>query len=67
MMGLHPGSVDENWERNLEVIKEHLFTRNNLAVGEIGMDLYWDKTTKSWQEDAFIQQVEFAISQHFFC
>lgn len=60
MMGLHPGSVDENWERNLEVIKEHLFTRNNLAVGEIGMDLYWDKTFQDAQAQAFRQQISWA-------
>jgi TatD DNase family protein len=60
MMGLHPGSVDEHWERNLEVIKEHLFTRNNLAVGEIGMDLYWDKTFQDAQAQAFRQQISWA-------
>lgn len=60
MMGLHPGSVDENWERNLEVIKEHLFTRKNLAVGEIGMDLYWDKTFQDAQAQAFRQQISWA-------
>jgi TatD DNase family protein len=60
MMGLHPGSVDENWERNLKVIKEHLFTRNNLAVGEIGMDLYWDKTFQDAQAQAFRQQISWA-------
>ena len=60
MMGLHPGSVDENWERNLEVIMEHLFTRNNLAVGEIGMDLYWDKTFQDAQAQAFRQQISWA-------
>lgn len=59
-MGLHPGSVDENWERNLEIIKEHLFTRNNLAVGEIGMDLYWDKTFQDAQAQAFRQQISWA-------
>lgn len=60
MMGLHPGSVDENWEKNLLVIMEHLFTRKNLAVGEIGMDLYWDKTFKEAQAHAFRQQVVWA-------
>ena len=44
MMGLHPGSVDANWELNLEIIRKNLFERKNYAVGEIGMDLYWDKT-----------------------
>jgi TatD DNase family protein len=61
MMGLHPGSVNENWEDDLEVIKGHLFSdRNYVAVGEIGMDLYWDKTFVSQQTAAFKQQVEWA-------
>ena len=64
MMGLHPGSVTEKWKDDLAVVELNLFSRKVIAVGEIGMDLYWDKTTKSWQEDAFIQQVEFAISKN---
>ena len=54
-------------ERRLSIgFEYHLWfeKRKYFAVGEIGMDLYWDKTTKSWQEDAFIQQVEFAISKN---
>ncbi len=57
MMGLHPGSVDENWKKNLEVVKEHLFTRKNIAIGEIGMDLYWDKTLQEAQAKAFREQI----------
>lgn len=60
MMGLHPGSVDENWESNLLVIKDHLFNNEHIAVGEIGMDLYWDKTYVSEQRQAFRMQVEWA-------
>lgn len=60
MMGLHPGSVDEKWEENLEVIRKNLFERNNVAVGEIGMDLYWDKTFQDAQAHAFKMQVEWA-------
>ena len=52
MMGLHPGSVDENWESNLEIIRKNLFERKNYAVGEIGMDLYWDKTFQAQQAEA---------------
>src|SRR5688500_4390236 len=44
MMGLHPGSVDENWEESIETVRKNLFSKKNVAVGEIGMDLYWDKT-----------------------
>ena len=60
MMGLHPGSVDENWEENLEIIRTNLFERKNCAVGEIGMDLYWDKTFVNEQAEAFRRQVNWA-------
>lgn len=60
MMGLHPCSVTENWESELAVIKEHLFNRKYIAVGEIGMDLYWDKSTLGYQQKAFAQQIEWA-------
>lgn len=60
MMGLHPGSVDENWESKLTVIKKHLFSEKYVAVGEIGMDLYWDKTHIEAQRQAFRMQVEWA-------
>jgi TatD DNase family protein len=60
MMGLHPGSVDENWEENLDIIRKNLFERKNCAVGEIGMDLYWDKTFVNEQAEAFRRQVNWA-------
>jgi len=60
MMGLHPGYIDEKWEENLAVVKQHLFGRENIAVGEIGMDLYWDKTFKAEQAQAFRIQIEWA-------
>jgi TatD DNase family protein len=60
MMGLHPGSVGANWERDLETIRENLFSRSYCAVGEIGMDLYWDKTFIEAQKKAFRMQVEWA-------
>jgi TatD DNase family protein len=60
MMGLHPGSVDENWEGNLAIIRKNLFERKNCAVGEIGMDLYWDKTFVNEQAEAFRRQVIWA-------
>jgi TatD DNase family protein len=64
MMGLHPCYVKEDYQSVLNTIFDWFNKREYCAVGEIGMDLYWDKTTKSWQEDAFIQQVEFAISKN---
>jgi TatD DNase family protein len=60
MMGLHPGSVGENWESDLEIIRKNLFERKNVAVGEIGMDLYWDKTFKDQQAEALGLQLTWA-------
>ncbi|HIP32605.1 MAG TPA: TatD family deoxyribonuclease [Crocinitomicaceae bacterium] len=62
MMGLHPGNVKEDWEDQLQKMKELLFNHpeNYLAVGEIGMDLYWDKTFVEEQKKAFAIQVEWA-------
>ncbi len=60
MMGLHPGSVGENVKHDLELIKKALFNNKCVAVGEIGMDLYWDKTYIKQQADAFREQVLWA-------
>lgn len=60
MMGMHPGSIGENWESDLEIIKKNLFEGGYCAVGEIGMDLYWDKTFVEAQKTAFRMQVEWA-------
>ena len=60
MMGLHPGSVGEDWEVQLEIIRKHLFSKPYIAVGEIGMDLYWDKTHIEAQRKAFRIQVQWA-------
>ena len=60
MMGLHPGYVNENWENDLAQIKQALFEKKNYAVGEIGMDLYWDKTFIEEQKKAFRIQIEWA-------
>lgn len=60
MMGLHPCSVTAEWEQQLNTIREHLFNRKYVAVGEIGIDLYWDKSTLPFQQAAFKQQIEWA-------
>ena len=52
MMGLHPCSVDLEWESVLHNLKKHLDTRSYIAIGEIGIDLYWDKTFLSEQKRA---------------
>jgi len=60
MMGLHPCSVEKNYKAVLSKMRNHLDTNKYIAVGEIGMDLYWDKTLKNEQADALKIQVEWA-------
>ncbi|MFZ6051578.1 TatD family hydrolase [Halocola ammonii] len=60
MMGLHPGSVDENYESELEVIEKELRAGKYYAVGEIGIDLYWEKKFINEQQDAFKRQIDWA-------
>jgi TatD DNase family protein len=60
MMGLHPGSVNEHWEKELTYIHRELIKGGYIAIGEIGMDLYWDKTFVNEQRRVFRQQVEWA-------
>jgi TatD DNase family protein len=60
MMGVHPCSIDANFEDELSVAKKYLDTRPFCAIGEIGMDLYWDKTFVEQQKTAFIQQMHWA-------
>jgi len=61
MIGLHPVSVKENFEEELSIIKDYLAERRWVAVGEIGMDLYWDKSYREQQEIAFRRQCLWAI------
>ncbi len=60
MMGLHPGAVDKHFEKQLYLVEDWLQKRNFVAVGEIGIDLYWDKTFKEQQIEAFSLQIEWA-------
>ncbi|MBD1567176.1 TatD family hydrolase [Vibrio sp. SA48] len=60
MLGLHPCYVDENVEQTLTVIESWFDKHPFIAVGEIGIDLYWDKTFKAQQEKAFITQLNWA-------
>ncbi len=60
MMGLHPGSVDENYQKELKAIENWLHKEKFYAVGEVGIDLYWDKTYYKEQEKAFSQQMHWA-------
>lgn len=60
MMGLHPCSVDEHWETVLHKMRSLIDQRSYIAVGEIGVDLYWDKTFRSEQMEAFRLQIGWA-------
>jgi TatD DNase family protein len=60
MMGLHPCYVKKDFERELYLVEEWLSKRKFAAVGEIGTDLYWDKTFWEQQQEAFAIQVNWA-------
>ena len=60
-IGLHPTSVKENYIEELALIKSELERRSWIAVGEIGIDLYWDKTFLTEQIITFQQQIEWAL------
>ena len=60
MMGLHPGSVKENYEEELKLVEAELSRQKFYAVGEIGIDLYWDKTFIREQKIAFQKQIAMA-------
>ncbi len=60
MMGLHPCYVDSNVKQTLDTIHSWFDKHSFIAVGEIGIDLYWDKTYKAEQEMAFITQLNWA-------
>jgi TatD DNase family protein len=60
MMGLHPCYVKDNYQEELALVKSWLEKRSFPAIGEIGIDLYWDKTHVKEQEEAFLTQVEWA-------
>ncbi len=60
MMGLHPCSVKKDYKKELAIIEKNLRDGKYIAVGEIGLDYYWDKTFTHEQHDAFITQVNWA-------
>lgn len=60
MMGLHPCYVKENYEEELALVENEFARRKFYAVGEIGIDLYWDKTTLDIQKIAFQRQIQLA-------
>ena len=62
MLGLHPCSVKDDWEQVIETIKQLHGENKIYAIGEIGIDLYWDKTTLPQQIQAFKTQITWAKS-----
>lgn len=61
MMGVHPCSIKENYKEELNIAREYFEKRKFIAVGEIGLDFYWDKSFAKQQYEAFHEQVEWAI------
>ncbi|MEQ8550339.1 MAG: TatD family hydrolase [Cyclobacteriaceae bacterium] len=61
MMGLHPCYVTKNFEKQLYEVEEWLSKRQFIAVGEMGTDLYWDKSLFKYQKEAFKIQCELAL------
>ena len=62
-MGLHPTSINQDYKRDLSCIEAELDRGEYCAVGEIGMDLYWDKTFLREQIDAFTSQVRWSCNK----
>ena len=60
-IGLHPTSVKENYQKELALIESELKRRKWIAMGETGIDLYWDKTFLSEQIIAFRKQIDWAL------
>lgn len=60
MIGIHPTSVKEDFQEELEVVEFWLSKRTFYGIGEIGIDLYWDKTFREEQEHVFCHQLKLA-------
>lgn len=60
MMGLHPTYVKKDYEQELQHVEDQLAKRKFYAIGEIGIDLYWDKTHLPQQQIAFKRQIQLA-------
>ena len=64
MSGLHPTDVKENYKYELEFVENTLKTYDYVAIGEIGIDLYWDKSFLMQQQEAFTYQIRLAIKHN---
>ena len=60
MVGLHPCYVSKDFNKELGILKPYIKKCNPIAIGEIGIDLYWDKSTFELQKKAFIEQINWA-------
>lgn len=60
MTGLHPVSVGKDYEKELAHVRNELENREFYAIGEIGIDLHWDRSTLKEQQDAFRRQIQWA-------
>lgn len=61
MMGLHPTSVKEDYKEQLAVIRNELTTNKYVAIGEVGLDFYWDRTFEREQIEVFETQIEWSL------
>ena len=64
MMGLHPSSVKENFKTELQLVNEYINKRSFVAIGEIGLDFYWDTTFVNQQDEVFETQMKWALEKN---
>lgn len=65
MMGLHPCHVKDDFQKELNLVEEWLKKRPFIGIGEIGLDLYWDKTFIEEQKTAFRTQIKWALDYNY--
>ena len=62
MIGLHPVYVKEDFRKELDIMKAELATGKYIAIGEIGLDYYWDRSFEAQQLSAFEEQIDWALA-----
>lgn len=63
-MGFHPTEVNSDYRHSLEIVESHLGDFNFVAIGEVGIDLYWDATFRNEQKDALATQTQWALDRN---